>query len=137
MPMKKLRANKTNKTNKDKNMGKEITSLGSINIAPTAIASIVYQAALQSYGIVGLAPKNLAEGIASSITREPSRGVNVRFDDDKLDIDIFVIVEFGTRITTVSESVASAIRYQVEKTVGLKVHEVNVHVQGLRISNRD
>jgi uncharacterized alkaline shock family protein YloU len=123
--------------NKDNIMGKETTSLGSINISPTAIASIVYQAALQSYGIVGLAPKNLAEGIASSVTREPARGVDVHFDDDKLDIDIFVIVEFGTRITTVSQSVVEAIRFQVEKAIGLKVHEVNVHVQGLRISNRD
>lgn len=118
-------------------MGKETTNLGSINISPVAIASIVYQAALQSYGVVGLAPKNLAEGIASNITREPARGVNVRFDDDRLDIDIFIIIEFGTRITSVSQSVAKAVRFKVEKTVGLKVHEVNVHVQGLRISNTD
>lgn len=118
-------------------MGKETTSLGSINISPTAIASIVYQAALQSYGIVGLAPKNLAEGIAATITREPARGVDVHFDGDKLDIDIFIIIEYGTRITSVSQSVAKAIRFQVEKSVGLKVHDVNVHVQGLRISNRD
>jgi uncharacterized alkaline shock family protein YloU len=122
---------------KDKDPGQEVTSLGSIHISPTAIASIVYQAALQSYGVVGLAPKNLAEGIASSITREPARGVNVRFDDDKLDIDIFIVVEFGTRITSVSQSVANGVRFQVEKAVGLKVHEVNVHVQGLRISNTD
>jgi uncharacterized alkaline shock family protein YloU len=123
--------------NKEKHMGKEITNLGNIHISPTAIASIVYQAALQSYGVVGLAPKNLAEGIVSTITHEPARGVNVHFDDDKLDIDIFIIIEFGTRITSVSQSVASAIRFQVEKAIGLKVHEVNVHVQGLRISNRD
>lgn len=118
-------------------MGQEKTTLGSIHISPTAIAAIVYHAMRQSYGVVGLAPKNLAEGIATSITREPSRGVNVRFDGDKLDIDIFVIVEFGTRITSVSQSVAQAVRYQVEKAVGLKVHEVNVHVQGLRVSDPD
>jgi uncharacterized alkaline shock family protein YloU len=118
-------------------MGKETTNLGNIYISPTAIASIVYQAALQSYGIVGLAPKNLAEGIASSITREPAHGVDIHFDDDKLNIDIFIIIEFGTRITSVSQSVAEAIRFQVEKIIGLKVCDVNVHVQGLRISNPD
>jgi len=118
-------------------MGKETTNLGSINISPTAIASIVYQAALQSYGIVGLAPKNLAEGITTTITGEPSRGVNVRFDGDRLDIDIFIIVEFGTRISSVSESIADTVRYQVEKAIGLRVHEVNIHVQGLRISDPD
>lgn len=118
-------------------MGQEKTTLGSIHISPNAIATIAYHATLQSYGVVGLAPKNLAEGIANTITREPTRGVNVRFDGDKLDIDIYIIVEYGTRIASVASSVANTVRYHVEKTVGLKVHEVNVHVQGLRISNPD
>ena len=118
-------------------MGQEKTTLGSIHISPTAIAAIVYHATRQSYGIVGLAPKNLAEGIATTITREPSRGINVRFDANRLDIDVFIIIEFGTRITSVAESLSKAIRYQVEKTIGVKVHEVNIHVQGLRISNSD
>lgn len=118
-------------------MGQEKTTLGSIHISPTAIAAIVYHATRQSYGIVGLAPKNLAEGIATTITREPSRGINVRFNDDKLDIDVFIIIEFGTRITSVAQSLTESIRYHVEKAIGLKVHEVNVHVQGLRVSNPD
>jgi len=118
-------------------MGQEKTTLGSIHISPNAIATITYHATLQSYGVVGLAPKNLAEGIANTITREPTRGVNVHFDGDTLDIDIYVIVEFGTRIASVATSVANTVRYQVEKNVGLKVHAVNVHVQGLRISNPD
>jgi len=118
-------------------MGQEKTTLGSIHISPNAIATIAYHATLQSYGVVGLAPKNLAEGIASTITREPTRGVNVHFDGDQLDIDIYVIVEFGTRIASVATSVANTVRYQVEKTVGLKVHQLNVHVQGLRVSNPD
>ncbi len=118
-------------------MGQEKTSLGSIHISPNAIASIAYHSALQSYGVVGLAPKNLAEGIASSITREPSRGVNVQFVDDQLNIDVYIIVEFGTRIATVASSVQNAIKFTVEKNIGLKVSHVNVHVQGLRISNTD
>ena len=118
-------------------MGQEKTTLGSIHISPNAIATITYHATLQSYGVVGLAPKNLAEGIANTITREPTRGVNVHFDGDKLDIDIYVIVEFGTRVASVASSVANAVRYQVEKSVGLKVHAVNVHIQGLRVSNTD
>ena len=118
-------------------MGQDKTTLGSIHISPTAISSISYHATLQSYGVVGLAPKNLAEGIATSITREPTRGVNVHFDGDRLDIDIYIIVEFGTRIASVAESVANAVRYSVEKNIGLKVHAVNVHVQGLRVSNTD
>ena len=47
-------------------MAKENTVYGSIHIAPSAVATIAYHATLQSYGVVGLAPKNLADGIVRS-----------------------------------------------------------------------
>jgi len=118
-------------------MGEETTSLGGIHISPNAIATIAYHATLQSYGVVGLAPKNLADGIVHTITREPSRGVSVRYDGEDIDIDIHIIVEYGTRITSVAESVANTVRYHVEKALGLKVNDINVHVAGLRVSNSD
>jgi uncharacterized alkaline shock family protein YloU len=116
-------------------MGKETTTLGSIHIAPTAIATIAYHATLQSYGVVGVAARNFAEGLAATLTREPSRGVKVYYDGENIAIDIYIIIEYGTRIASVAQSVANAVRYQVEKNIGLKVQAVNVHVQGLRISN--
>lgn len=116
-------------------MGEEKTTLGSIHISPNAVASIAYHATLQSYGVVGLAPKNLAEGLAQTITREPTRGVSVHFNEDEIDIDIHIIVEYGTRIPTVANSVANAVKYQVEKVLGMPVHNVNIHVQGLHVSD--
>lgn len=116
-------------------MGEEFTTLGSINISPEAVATIAYHATLQSYGVVGLAPKNLAEGLAQTITKEPSRGVSVHYSGDDIDIDIHIIVEYGTRITSVANSVANAVRFKVEKALGMPVHNVNVHIQGLRVSN--
>ncbi|HEY6072831.1 MAG TPA: Asp23/Gls24 family envelope stress response protein, partial [Anaerolineales bacterium] len=82
-------------------MGEETTSLGSIHISPNTVATIAYFAALQSYGVVGLAPKNLADGLVQSITRVPSRGVAVHYNGDELDIDVHIIVEYGTRINSV------------------------------------
>jgi len=116
-------------------MGEEITTLGSINISPEAVATIAYQATLQSYGVVGLAPKNIAEGLAQTITKEPSRGVSVHYSGNDIDIDIHIIVEYGTRITSVADSVANAVRFKVEKALGMPVHNVNVHIQGLRVSD--
>lgn len=116
-------------------MGEETTTLGGIHISPNAVAAIAYHATLQSYGVVGLAPKNLADGIVRTITREPSRGVTVRYDGENIDIDIYVIVEFGTRINSVAESVANAVRFNVEKALGLKVNSINIHVAGLRVSD--
>ena len=118
-------------------MGEDTTSLGGIHISPNAIATIAYHATLQSYGVVGLAPKNLADGIVSTITREPLRGISVRYKGDDIDIDINIIVEYGTRINSVAESVANAVRFKVEKALGLHINTVNVHVAGLRISDTD
>jgi len=118
-------------------MGEEHISLGGIHISPTAISTIAYHAILQSYGVVGLAPKNLADGIVASITRVPTHGISVHYKGDLIDIDIHIIVEYGTRINSVAVSVANAVRFNVEKALGLKVNSVNVHVAGLRISNTD
>ncbi|HET8669102.1 MAG TPA: Asp23/Gls24 family envelope stress response protein [Candidatus Saccharimonadales bacterium] len=118
-------------------MGEEKTSLGRIHISPNAVATIAYHATLESYGVVGLAPKNIADGLVKSITKEPSRGVTVRYNGEDIDIEIHIIVEYGTRINSVAESVANTVRYHVEKALGLRVNAVNVHVAGLRVSNPD
>ena len=118
-------------------MGEDTTSLGGIHISPNAVATIAYHAVRESYGVVGLAPKNLADGIVKSITREPSRGVEVKYNGEDIDIEIHIIVEYGTRINTVAESVANTVRFHVEKALGLRVNRIDVHVAGLRISNSD
>jgi len=118
-------------------MGEDTTSLGGIHISPGAIATIAYHATLESYGVVGLAPKNLADGIVKTITRDPARGVTVHYNGEDIDIEIHIIVEYGTRINSVAESVANTVRFHVEKALGLRVNKIDVHVAGLRISNTD
>lgn len=111
--------------------------LGNVFVSYRAIATVVYQSALQSYGVVGLAAKNLAEGLAQVLVKDPTLGVDVRFDGKAIQIDLYIIVEYGTRIKTVATTVSENVRYQVEKTFGLPVTEMNVHVRGLRISDTD
>ncbi len=110
---------------------------GSIHIAPAAIAAIASRAALQSYGVVGMAMPNFASEVAAAFTRDPIRGVEVAVDGDAITIDLYVIIEYGTRIATVANSLINAVRYQVEKSVGAPVAQVNVHVQGLRVTHPD
>ena len=118
-------------------MGEETTILGGVHISPTAVATIAYHATLESYGVVGLAPRNLTDGIVHSITREPMRGVSVHYNGEDIDIEINVIIEYGTRITTVAESVVNTVRFHVEKALGLRVNSVSIHVAGLRVSYAD
>ena len=118
-------------------MSDEKMPIGSIHISPRAIATIAYQAARQSYGVVGLAPKNLVNEITQVVVKDPTLGVEVHYDGDSINIDMYVIVEYGTRIKSVADSVSNTVRYQVEKAVGMPVNQINIHIQGLRISDLD
>lgn len=118
-------------------MTDEFTSMGSIHVSPRAISTIAYHAVVRSYGVVGMTSKNLVNGISKVMVNDPSTGVEVRFQEDLINIDLYIIVEYGTRIKSVASSVANNVRYQVEKALGLPVNEVNVHVQGIRVSDPD
>ncbi|HPS41481.1 MAG TPA: Asp23/Gls24 family envelope stress response protein [Anaerolineaceae bacterium] len=110
---------------------------GSIHITHRAIASIASHSALSSYGVIGLAAKNLAEGFTNKIVKDPMLGVDINLFDSSVNIDLYLIIEYGTRIKMVADNVAELVKYQIEKATNLSVGHVNVHVRGLRISNTD
>jgi len=113
------------------------TPRGSIEILPNAIATLASHAVLQTYGVVGMASPSLASDIAASITRDPNRGIEVRQDGSQIVIDVYVIIEYGTRIASVANSLINGVRYVVEQSIGVPVGQVNVHVQGLRVSRTE
>jgi len=115
-------------------MTEEINPYGSIQVSARAIAAIAYQAAIKSYGVVGLASKNLVNGITNRIVKDPTHGIEVDYEDNMVNIDIYIVVQYGTRIKSVASSVANTVRFNVEKYLGLPINNVNVHVQGLRIN---
>jgi uncharacterized alkaline shock family protein YloU len=118
-------------------MTDETTPIGSIHVSPRAIATIAYNAARQSYGVVGLAPKNIVNGLTQAVVKDPTHGVEVIYDGEALNIDLYIVVEYGTRISSVAASVSNTVRYQVERALGMPVNQVNIHVQSLRISDLD
>jgi len=118
-------------------MSNEITPLGSIQVSSRAMATIAYHAARSSYGVVGLTSKNLVNGITKALVKDPTHGVEVKYDGKSITIDLYIIVEYGTNLKSVADSVINTVSYQVEKTLGMEVEEVNVHIQGLRISDLD
>lgn len=117
-------------------MSSDSISPGKIEIAPAAIASLASQAVLQCYGVVGLAAKSLKNGIAELLHPREShrRGVEVQVHDGQITIDLFVVLEFGTRISEVARNIQESVKYNVEKALGSPVAEVNVHILGLRES---
>ncbi len=115
----------------------EESNLGKIEISPTAIATIASQAVLSTYGVVGMASRNLVSGLTSALSRRAHKGIEVHVQDHQIIIDVYVIIEYGTRIASVAQSIKNVVKFAVEKAVGVPVTAVNVHVEGLRISDVD
>jgi uncharacterized alkaline shock family protein YloU len=118
-------------------MSNEITPIGSIQISPRAIATIAFHAAQSSYGVVGLTSKNFVNGLTQALVKDPTHGIEVTYDGQDISIDLYIVVEYGTNIKTVADSVINTVGYQVERILGMTVDQINVHVQGLRVSNTD
>jgi len=111
---------------------------GRIEISPQAIATLAGEAVLRCYGVVGMANKNLIDGIADLLQPDRwGRGVDVRVRDGKVVVDLYVIIQYGTRISEVAHGVMHGVQYALEQALGVEVAEVSVHVQGLRMPNGD
>ena len=114
----------------------EVTRLGHIHISPQAVATIASLAVMESYGVVGMTNKNLAGDLAEILQRDHwRRGVEVNLDGDEIVIDLYVILEYGLRLSEVAHNIMESVKYSVEKALGTPVGEINVHIRSVRISN--
>lgn len=108
---------------------------GRVSIADNAIVTIVHEAVLSCYGIVDLAPRSLGSAIGRrlGISRD-SRGIDISVNDNRVSIELSVVMEYGTPIFTVASNVMQAVKFQVERVLGMDVERVNVNVDGLHVS---
>ncbi|QAY65534.1 Asp23/Gls24 family envelope stress response protein [Paenibacillus protaetiae] len=111
--------------------------LGHIYITDESIAVIAGSAAMDCYGLVGMASrKQLKDGIAELLGRDNlSRGVEVRREKDGLlHIDLYIIVSYGTKISEVAHNIQSKVKYVLNEVIGLEVHQVHIFVQDVRVT---
>ncbi len=112
------------------------TDLGSVNITKDVIANIAGSSAIECYGLVGMATRSATSGIVNLLKKENlSKGVKIEETDEGLLIDLFVIVQFGTKISVVAENIIEQVRYNVETQTGLKVKKVNVNIEGMKVQD--
>jgi uncharacterized alkaline shock family protein YloU len=112
-------------------------SLGRIEVAPAAVASIANHAVRQCYGVVGMANRNLADGISHLLNKESRQGIEVTIEGSEIVLDVYVIVEYGMRISAVANSIKNTVSFHIERALGVPVKAVNVYVQGLRFSESE
>jgi uncharacterized alkaline shock family protein YloU len=109
-------------------------NLGEIIISDDALANIAGLATIECYGLVGMASKNAKDGLVELLKRDHlNKGVKIATEGEDIIVDLFVIVKFGTRISTVADNIISKVKYTLESITGLKVKRVNLNIQGVRI----
>jgi len=108
---------------------------GTINIANDVLADLAGYAALESYGVVGMASPTVRDGVAQLLSRDKlRRGVKIRHDaQGAVIVDLYVVVEHGTQIVEVSHNLSERIRYVVTSMAEVEVSAVDVHVQGIKV----
>ena len=108
---------------------------GTIEVSPQAIATVAGRAVIATYGVVGIAGKHLRLGAADLLPPDRyAHGIEVRFVGERIAIDLYIIMEYGLRLSEVAHNAMSSVKFAVEQVLGLPVVQVNVIVQGLRIS---
>lgn len=118
-------------------MAREMNNtMGRISLSEEVIATIAGVAATECYGVVGMASTKIKDGIAELLGRENlSRGVEVELSDNIADVTLYVVVGYGTKISEVAHNVVDKVKYTIESTTGLKVRNVNVRVQGVKVGS--
>lgn len=108
--------------------------LGSINISENLIANIAGLSATECYGVVGMASKKSTDGIVQLLKGENlSKGVRIIQQEGKISIDLYVILEFGVKISVVAENIIEKVKYNVERQTGLSIEKINVMVESVRV----
>ena len=119
---------------KAEEVNKEETN--NIQISDDVIASIAGMAVSEVSGVAEMAG-GFAGGISEVLSgkRNMSKGIKVSVQEKEVKVDVNIIVEYGTRIPDVAFEIQNRVKKAVENMTGLKVLEVNVHVQGVRTTD--
>jgi uncharacterized alkaline shock family protein YloU len=112
-------------------MAGEATEAGSVHIANDVVEVIAGFAATEVPGVAGMSG-GLVGGITELLGRKNlAKGVKVDISNGVATLDLYLAVEFGTRIPDVAFAVQQRVKHAIESMTGLAVREVNIHVQGV------
>ena len=103
-----------------------------IEISNDVIAVIAGVAVSEVQGVSSMSG-GFAGGISEVLSgkKNMAKGIKVDKTESTAKIDVNIIVEYGSRIPDVAFEIQNREKKSVEGMTGLKVEEVNVHVQGV------
>ena len=116
-------------------MIKKTTDLGNINVSLDVVASITGNAATECYGVVGMASqKVMKDGFYALLKKENyAKGVVVEDGETGINVDVYIIVGYGMKISEIVYEVQKKVKYVLETTLDIEISAINVYVQGVSV----
>ncbi len=113
------------------------TRFGTVDIDNNVIANVVGRAATDNYGVVGMASRNqLRDNVNTILNRENYfKGVVVKQHDNEIEVNVYIIVAYGNKISEVSKNVQAKVKYNLQSMLGVSANSVNVIIQGVQVMN--
>ncbi|WP_026569988.1 MULTISPECIES: Asp23/Gls24 family envelope stress response protein [Sediminibacillus] len=111
----------------------EGSDLGKVEIAPEVIEVIAGIATTEIKGVYAMRG-NFASGVAERFGKKShGKGIKVELTDKGVLIDVFVVLDYGSRIPEVAQKIQTNIRQALRNMTALEIDEINVHIVGVQI----
>jgi uncharacterized alkaline shock family protein YloU len=112
-----------------------MNQLGNIKIADDVVKTIAAKTAEDVEGVY-----KLSGGVADEVSKmlgkkRPTNGVKVEVGEKECSIEVYLVIEYGYPVPEVAHNVQKAIIKYVTELTGLKVVEVNVYIQDIKIKS--
>ena len=112
----------------------DTTIPGELHVANDVLADMVGTAAMECYGVVGMTAPNAADGIAKILpTSRLRRGVVVDATEEGIHVELYVVIEYGTNISTVSRNLIDQVSFVLSEYARVPLAGVEVHVQDVKV----
>ena len=108
--------------------------LGVIDVSQDYFVGLVGDAVVSCFGVAAMSNADVRQGLLERLLRResPDKGIRVRVKNQKLYIDLHIIVSYGTNISAIVKSIMHKVRFTVEDKTGFQVARVNVFIDGMR-----
>lgn len=119
-------------------LGEKMT--GSTHISERVLMDLAGYAALESYGVVGMVNPSLKDEVVQLLPKNKLRkGVRLtRIESDvmspsEIEIDLYVVIEYGTNLQEVSRNLADRVRYVLSEYTDVSIGRIDVHVLEIKV----
>ncbi|MCX7884341.1 MAG: Asp23/Gls24 family envelope stress response protein [Caloramator sp.] len=107
---------------------------GYIEYSDEVLANIAGAATMECYGVVGMASKRATDGLWELLKKDNlSKGVKIIAKDEGVSVELYIIVEYGTKISVIANNIIQKVKYTIEELTGIIVLNVTVYIQGIRV----